>query len=169
MELKPCELNRLFAYDATTGILRWKVSTGNRVKAGEECGSIDSKGRRRVLFRGKTYAVHQLVFAMHHGRWSIAQVDHIDGDKLNNRIENLREATNAQNARNRLYKNRTKPRGVSMHKRDRRYHARIMVDGRSMFLGSFDNAERAAHEYNKAAVALHGDFAVLNPIGRGHD
>ncbi len=164
-ELKPCDLHALFDYDADTGVLRWKLSIGNRIKVGMKCGSVDGKGSLRLQIYGRTYGAHQIVFAIYNGRWPSAQIDHIDRNKLNNQIENLREATNAENSRNRTNARTLKYRGVSLHKGDGLYHARIMVDGHALFLGRFHDSMIAAHEYNKAAIIHHGEFAIINPVG----
>lgn len=103
---------------------------------------------------------------METGSWPTNQVDHVDRNKLNNRMNNLREATNAQNSYNRTNgRNSTGFKGVSFHKRQGKYTARIMKDGISVSLGAFDDPQHAAHAYNKAAIQMHGEFACLNPIG----
>ncbi len=165
MELLPISnLRDLFDYDQNTGDLCWKESRG-RVKAGHKCQTKDSNGRYRVEISGRTFAVHQIAWAITTGRWSDKQIDHINGVKTDNRLSNLREATNAENARNRNRKPANSGfRGVSLHKG--RFVARIMYEGKCINLGSFSDPQVAAHEYNKAAVRIHGDFCVLNPIGR---
>lgn len=152
------ELKLLFDYNPDTGELIWIKSYRNRLN-GKHAGAIDSKGRRRVEINGRTYAAHHICFAMYHGYWPKDQVDHRDQDKLNNRINNLREATNAENSRNRRHK-RGGFKGVSFHKG--RYIARIMKDGECINLGSFDTPEPASDAYKAAAIKYHGEFACLN-------
>lgn len=164
-QLLPSYLCGLFNYDSDTGQITWKESRQHHVKDGQIAGSIDGKGRIRIEINGKTYAAHQIAFAIYHGRWATHQVDHINGDKLDNRIINLREATNAENSRNRPSKGKSGYRGVSFHKRTGLYHARIMTDGKKMFLGAFVCPKVAAIAYNNAAKELHGKFATLNNIG----
>ena len=97
-------------------------------------------------------------------------VDHINGDKLDNRRENLRFATNRENIRNsRKYR---KPcssqfKGVCLRKSNGTWRASIWMEGRlhQKHLGNFKCEHEAAHAYNKAAIAEFGDFAVLNPVG----
>lgn len=90
-------------------------------------------------------------------------IDHIDGNKLNNKRSNLRECTAAQNSRNaRISKNNSSGfKGVSISS-DGKWRARIWRDWKEIFLGNFNSAEDAAVAYDKAAIDLHGEFASTN-------
>ncbi len=159
MKLKPpiAKLRETFTYNPATGVVRW-VKTGRRMKAGAPVGTVDSRGRLRVEMNGATHGVHQIAFALYNDRWPKDQIDHINHDKMDNRIANLREATNAENSRNRPRKTGgTRVRGVCLHKG--RYIARVMVDGRSINLGSFDSAHEASAAYRSAVFMYHGEFA----------
>jgi hypothetical protein len=96
------------------------------------------------------------------------EVDHANGNGLDNRRANLRPATRKQNAANRKRRrdNRSGFTGVRRHRRYgvRPWHAVITSGGVRHHLGTFATAEEAAHVYNEAAKALHGPFAALNPI-----
>jgi hypothetical protein len=95
------------------------------------------------------------------GVWPKDQIDHRDLDRTNNRFDNLREATQAQNLHNtRAYCTNTSGRkGVSWHRRDRRWRVKIDVEGEYRWLGYFDDLEDAASAYAAAARELHGEFA----------
>lgn len=157
MRPTPEQLRMLFEYDPVTGALLWREGAP-RGLAGKQAGSIDSKGRRRVEHHGRSYAAHQIAFAIHHGRWANGQVDHINRNKTDNRICNLREATNVENCCNRARRpGATGVRGVTLHKG--RYIARVMIDGRSVSLGSFDSVHEASSAYAAGVIKYHGAFA----------
>lgn len=149
-------LRELFFYDPDSGILRWKKTRRSEL-IGMNAGTPDGKGRLRVEINSKTYPVHHIIFAMHFARWPKDQLDHRNQIKTDNRIANLREATNAQNSRNRKSKIRELPKGVCLHKG--RYIARIMRDGITVNLGSFDTAKHAAGAYKAASHSIHEEFA----------
>lgn len=164
--LKPSidELKSMFDYNPETGALIWTKRLSNSTPVGKQVGSKDTKGRLRVQIRERTYAVHHICFAMYHGRWPLEQIDHINRVKTDNRIVNLREATNAQNARNRKH---TKPnnsgyKGVCLH--HGRYMARIMINGVKKHLGMFSDPVEAAKAYDEAALLYHGEFASTNEL-----
>lgn len=94
------------------------------------------------------------------------QVDHIDGDPLNNRKSNLRIVTNAQNRLNmKLNKRNTIGfKGVSICNKTGKFQARISIDKKQIYLGNFNSPEKAGEAYNKAAKELHGIYARLSPI-----
>jgi hypothetical protein len=89
------------------------------------------------------------------------EIDHIDSDGLNNMRSNLRVATHAENQRNSRIspKNSSGFKGVSWHKKNRRWHAQISVDGKKLHLGYFDTPEEAHAAYVAASERLHGEFA----------
>lgn len=115
--------------------------------------------------KGKKSAVamHRLVMGLDFG--DPAQVDHRNGDGLDNRKANLRLAMQGQNIKNQKKRSGTtssKFKGV--YKRDHFWKAQISVNGEKLYLGRFDSEEDAARAYNVAAVKHHGDFACLNPL-----
>lgn len=110
--------------------------------------------QRRI--RTKTLRMHRDIFDVPKGM----QVDHIDGDHLNNTRENLRICTNAENQMNRSKKGMYK--GVTLHKETGKFRAYIKKDGKQIHLGLFEKPEDAAKEYDRAAVELFGSFARTN-------
>lgn len=110
----------------------------------------------------KLIGLHRLILWAPEGM----QVDHIDGDRLNNRRSNLRVVTLQQNVRNRKrnINSSSKYKGVSRHGQSPKWRARIRLNGKGFYLGLFDTEEEAALAYNTAAVRLHAEAASLNVI-----
>ena len=102
---------------------------------------------------------HRAAWAMHYGEWPKGQIDHRDGDGMNNRIDNLRDATHSQNQRNqRLHaKNKSGVRGVSLHSRTKRWQASIGVGGKRLFIGRFRTVEAAAAARKEAELKYWGE------------
>ncbi|WP_425641438.1 AP2/ERF family transcription factor [Marinomonas gallaica] len=155
------ELLEAFEYLPETGQLRWKIGT----LEGRITGHIGAYGYTFLTFKGKKRFVHRIIFQMHNG-WLPEQLDHIDRDKSNNRIENLRAATNAENMRNRgtLSSDKNKHKGVYKYGNAKSWSAEIFVDYKRVRLGNFDSEIAAAAAYNKAALEHHGEFACLNDV-----
>lgn len=159
MEITQQFLHELFEY--RDGKLFWKVDRrNNKTKGKQACRLKKSNGYHEVTINKKKYYVHRLIFMMTYGRWPI-QIDHIDGDRSNNLISNLREATNAQNNRNTGIRstNQSGFKGVHYNKLNRNYNARITVNYKNIHLGCFDTAQEAHEAYKLAAFQLHGEFA----------
>jgi hypothetical protein len=153
-------------YDPETGVIRWKVNRSQK-KAGELAGFTKSDGYKIITINRRQIGCHTIAWAIYHGEWPSLLIDHIDMNHANNRIENLRLATIAQNQHNATLKrgNTTGYKGVSFQKRDNRYRAQIQVHKKRIALGWFETADEAAHAYNKAAITHHGEYARLNVPG----
>jgi hypothetical protein len=151
--------NELFEYK--DGKLLRKITRYGKCK-GQEAGSFDRQGYRYVRVDNKCYRTHRIIFWMHHG-YMPQQLDHINLDKSDNRIENLRPCTTQQNAANRKARSNSGLKGVSLsNKGYSRYRAQIKANGKSMFLGCFPTKEDAAIAYDKAAKQYFGEFAYIN-------
>lgn len=160
------DFHSVFALDADTGILRWKSPPKNHAeKLGAVAGytgpaAPGNKHYWAVRAFGKTFKRSRVVFYMLHGRWPTPAVDHINGDSLDDRPNNLRECTLSQNGANSRRKPRKYdlPRGVYLTKQGR-YMARLTVDGRSASLGCFDTPGAALDAYALARKEAFGEFA----------
>jgi hypothetical protein len=140
----------------------------NRSRAKKDCkaSNLDtSNGYMRVTFKGKVYKEHRLIFLLHHG-YLPEFIDHINGIRSDNRIENLRGATRLQNNSNRLKRsnNTSGFKGVHLHKATGKFQARIGVGGVRVSLGLFNTAEEAHEAYKKAAIEVHGEFANFGEV-----
>jgi len=111
------------------------------------------------VFR-KTMYLHRAIFLWHHG-YQPKVIDHLNGDSLDNRIENLRPATQSQNCANqRLKKNNTSGiKGVQFRKDTKRWTAHVMVNRKNISLGNFDSREEAAKAYEQGSKKYFGEFA----------
>jgi len=157
------ELNEFFFIENNE--IFWKKSPSYKIKAGQKAGCVHKDGYKRVTLKRRTYTEHRIIYLMNHGVLPDA-IDHIDGDKTNNNITNLRPSTLSQNQANRKAgKNNSSGRkGVVWNKKTGKWQAQIKAHGKYNYLGSFESIDVAAHEYNKAAVKHYGEFAVLNPV-----
>lgn len=147
--------NELFEYK--NGQLFWKQSRGN-AKAGSVAGYVQSNGRRYIRVNKKLMLEHRIIWAMHYGDCP-EFLDHIDGNPLNNHIENLRPATKQQNAQNRKVRctNQLKTKGVQV--RGSKFAAYIWVDKQQKYLGTFETLDEAGMAYMVAANTHHKEFA----------
>ena len=176
-------LRQLLRLDPATGRLYWRkrevgffIDTMNRTAehscanwnakhAGNEALTADSHGYRHGQILGMRYSAHVVVFALANGHWPVEIVDHRDGDKSNNRPDNLREATAAQNMRNRggNRKSTSKYCGVSWDAVNRKWRAQFKdIDGVQRHIGRFADESAAARAYDAFAAREHGEFAKLN-------
>lgn len=142
-------LNEYFNY--SNGNLYWKKKTGYKVVVGKLVGNkLSSHGYKTLGFNGKKYYQHQIVFFMHHG-YLPECIDHINQNRTDNRIENLREVTISQNGQNsRLNKrNLTGVKGISFNKSRNQYAVQKMINRQSIFGGWFYKLEDAINCLNK--------------------
>ncbi len=121
-------------------------------------GTKDKDGYLEIKIGQKRYKAHRLAWLYVYGHFPKAQIDHVNGDVADNRIANLREATNSENNCNRgpLSRNRLGLKGVRKH--GNRFQALICKNGKQTLIGSFETKEEANHAYRNAARTLHGDF-----------
>jgi len=141
------------------GYLYWKSGKQGR-KKDKVIGAPNNTGYLQLCFSGKKYLNHRIVFLMHHG-YMPEYVDHIDNNRNNNRIENLREATRSQNQWNRrVNKNSsTGVKNVYWNPQLKKYFAQLNVNKKSIYLGVFKELEDAKKALINFRKEHHGDFA----------
>jgi len=158
--VKNLNLNELFEY--CEGHLYWKSKPSNRVniKVGDLAGYKNAQDYMAVGIHGRKYKNHRIIFFMHHG-YIPDEIDHIDGNTLNNKIENLREATHAQNMANKKqYVNSLSGvKGVSWHKAAKKWYVQIRSNQKHLFQGLFNDLELAELVAIEARNKYHGQFA----------
>lgn len=159
--MKPSQdrVKQLFSYDPGTGNFIRKVSVGRhgRYRVGEIAGGKCARhGYWHVCVDSVKYSAHRLAWLYMTGRWPADQIDHIDGDRLNNKFNNLREATAAQNSQNEIKpraNNKSGYLGVSPYKN--KWRADIKVNGKTKALGYFECPLEAHAAYLRAKSTLH--------------
>ncbi len=152
-------LSEWFSYAPETGAVLWRKSPSRKIRAGTPAGTPCGKRGKKYLnikINGGYILAHQVAFFLSFGRLPITEIDHEDGDGLNNRINNLREVTHAANMKNVRMGSRNSSGvvGVTFSKRDSTWESSICADGRRIHLGSFKDKESAA----KARKRAESDF-----------
>jgi hypothetical protein len=157
------------AYNAETGDIVWRRSKKG-VRVGERAGYIShpsrksgTGGHRAIKIEQRRFFGHRIAWAMHYGDWPPDgfDVDHINGNRDDNSIVNLRLATRSQNIANskRSKLNTSGVKGVTWSKRERKWMAQIRVAGKRINLGYYSCIEDAGRAYRTAAMTHFGDFA----------
>lgn len=152
-------LRLLLSYDEATGVFTWRIPRGSMFGSAALCRRPD--GYTVIRVDNKLYRAHRLAWLYVHGRWPAELIDHINGDRSDNRIGNLREASHKDNNGNAHTPrhNTSGYRGVQWSKKHRMWLAVIHKNNRPVFLGHFDSPEAAHAAYMEAAHDHFGDFA----------
>lgn len=149
----------LLTYDPETGALRWRVPRG--VKTGALAGTRTSEGYTQVEVDFRLYKAHRVAWLLQTGKWPKHHIDHRNGMRADNRWRNLREATPAENARNRRPSDRNSSGRVGVTKTaSGRWQAFIGVDLKNVVLGTFDTFDEAVSVRAQAEVEHYGEFAA---------
>jgi hypothetical protein len=156
----PQGMGEYLAYDAIEGKLTWIQKSAGSVAIGDLAGCVNNSGYLVTGFNGRLYRNHRIAWFLHTGEQPPDQIDHIDGDKLNNTFTNLRTATLGQNQHNqgRRKNNTSGYKGVSWKKKSGKWQATIVLHNKQHHLGYFDTPEEAYSAYCKAADELHKEF-----------
>lgn len=172
------------SYNPDTGLLRWKERNEREFNDGVRTASqkaeifnahyegtpafnsITSNGYLAGTFCGVAIKAHRAAWAIHYGVWPDHNIDHVNGDRSDNRIENLRVATSAENAQNKgkykIYNATSQYKGVS--KQGHKWKSTVNANGHRTYVGLFDDEIAAAVAYDLVASILHGNFFKPNMI-----
>lgn len=161
MALTQSRLKELLSYDPETGHFHWLKAWGRR-RMDRPAGCFNKRdGYLLIGIDRVVYQAHRLAWLYVHGSMPRGVIDHANGNGLDNRLSNLRAASQAQNLQNRgkQTNNTSGFKGVYLHSQNKRWVARITVNGRCHALGCYSTPEEAHAAYSAAALRLHGPFA----------
>lgn len=151
-------LGQLLKQDPSTGLLYWerrgvnimphsnaRTSFNSRFEGMPALNTLTSEGYMAGRIMSHYCYAHRAIYALHHGTWPSGYIDHINGDRTDNRLENLRSVTFEQNSKNSAIpkNNKSGAIGVSWNKDRRKWHAAIRLKDRNKHLGYFDDLEKA--------------------------
>ena len=160
--LTQARLKKLLKYDPTTGVFCWRVARGGAVKAGQVAGYVSVSGYRAIGVDSRQYLEHRLAWLYVTGAFPVQDTDHIDGNKTNNRISNLRDVSRSVNCQNqRRAKSQNKSGYLGVRVEGKRWSAVIQASGNAQrHLGTFDSPEQAHEIYVAAKRALHAGCTI---------
>lgn len=154
-------VREILDYNPDTGVFTWKVAR-SRTRVGSVAGYFQaSRGYWLIKIYGRLYPAHRLAWLYVHGTWPADQLDHRNRQRADNRIENLREATQTQNNANQglASHNTSGAKGIYFRKTSGRWFAEIRCGGTYRWLGSFATPEEAQKSYAAAASEVFGEYA----------
>lgn len=159
-EISQTELCRILDYDPGSGVLRFKIGHGKHAQG----RTVATKKDGYLVFRfggrfGRQLRAHRAIWRMMYGVWPVGSIDHINGDRSDNRLKNLRHVTHRDNIINMKLskKNTSGYRGVTREHRSNKWVARIVVHGSGIYLGSFSTAKEASDAFESAAKKHFGE------------
>lgn len=175
-EIDPEILDRLLLYDKNNGIFFWRFrdisffeserifKSWNSSWSGLEAFTAYSDGYKVGSILGRPTKAHRVAWAMTYRKWPEMHIDHINGNRCDNRISNLRLATESQNKMNEGLRssNNSGIKGVSWNKSRTKWESQIVKDGKKKFLGYFSDPEAAREAYDNASRTLHAEFSLNN-------
>ena len=162
MELTVDQIRETFDYDANTGVFVWKIRPSKAVKAGDVAGCTEKRiGYITIGIAGRIYKAHRLAWLYVYGSWPKGLIDHINGNKADNRICNLRDVFadgNSQNVRKPNRRNKSGFMGVIWFQN--KWRASMSVNGKSKWLGDYSTPEKAHQIYLEAKRKYHAACTI---------
>jgi hypothetical protein len=154
-------LREVLDYDPATGVFTWLIATSRRVRIGSVAGTVDPRGYRHINVDGHRYYAHRLAWFYVYGEWPAGILDHEDQVPGHDWFKNLRPATQSKNLANSRRKTDSLSgfKGVAYVPRLSRWQARVAINGKRFYIGSFATPEEAHAAYMAKARELYGEFA----------
>lgn len=150
--------NQRISYNSASGLFMWVVSEPG-ITLGKLAGSVSRHGYLIIRLDRKPHRAHRLAWFLVHGEWPQGEIDHIDGDRLNNRLHNLRvvdRAGNSQNRRSAQSNNQSCGLlGVTWNKQHKKWQAKLMANKVRHHVGYFSDPNEAHEAYMEAKARLH--------------
>jgi hypothetical protein len=141
------EVKELLDYNPDTGVFTWKVRRGGSVSVGDIAGTLHHTSYLLIGIKGKIYSAHRLAWLYMTGNWPKQDIDHINGNRVDNRFDNLRDVSSRENSSN-TYKHRNgKLVGCSYHRCHKKWMAQIVINGENIGLGFFPTEQEAHQAY----------------------
>jgi hypothetical protein len=150
--LNQAKLKELLDYSPDTGGFTWRVNRARTAKANAPAGTKNNVGYIRIIVCGKQYSAHRLAWLYVHGEWPVGEIDHINRDKADNRLANLRQVTRSENCQN---KDPAKLPGITWHKATSKWQARIKINQKLIHLGVFADIVDAKNARKQAELTYH--------------
>lgn len=172
--LDPYSLNVLLRYDAESGQLFWRPRGPAQISDPAKCATWNTRYASKLAFTAKsdagylvgrlagmTLRAHRVIWAMSQNAWPTGEIDHIDGNKTNNKLANLREVTRSENERNKGLTRLNKSGGkcVYWNFKDQKWEVRVGLHGFKHYIGQFSDLADAIAAAKEARATLHGQFA----------
>ena len=158
VDLTQADLVERLVYEPATGLFHWRAAVSRSIRPGDIAGGRTSLGYTTIKICRSRYMAHRLALLYVHGAWPAGEIDHINGDKTDNRMENLRDVDvriNQENRRGLQANNQSGAMGVCWSKKKRKWNASITVHKKHVHLGTFDDIEAASAAYLAAKRAMH--------------
>lgn len=162
MEINQKYLQSMYEYK--DGFLYWRQDSKRKgVRAGRKIGALSKSGYYQIGINKNVYYLHRLIFLYHNG-YLPKEVDHIDRNKSNNTIENLRSADRKKNCYNTASRKNSTSKYIGVSAKGLGWQSQIRINGKCKYLGIFKTENEAAEKYNEYALKYRNEFANLNVI-----
>jgi len=156
-------LKEYLDYNPITGVIVWKKKRGQRSQIGSEAGGFQNQGYRRIKLQGKSMLSHRIAWYLYYGVWPEDEIDHINGVKDDNRIDNLRVVSHRENGQNQYKHRNGKLIGCYFDKRLRKnpWKAKTVINGKEKYFGMYPTEQKAYEAYKCKVAELCSEGRML--------